>query len=744
MKKLLLLAFVCVTSMSFGQSNSKMDPYLAIKLENYTLNKSGANLMLPMLIQGNIDVIKQLVMKNGGVFKYSYGNVAAIVIPVNSLLAFNNNIAVKRMEGAPPRNRPLDDSSNVKNHIIQVLNGNSPLPQAYNGRGIVMGFIDTGIDYLHDDFRDSSGTRVQYYWDMNQPYSSKYTMPPPWNYGQSWTKAQLDSGDGNDSSACIVSANAHGTNVAGAGVGNGRCNGYQLGGCPKSDIIAVAYDFDNQTATMFTDAAQYIFQCADSLNEPCVINASMGGDDGSHDDSDLQGQMIDNMLAAKQPGRVFVAALGNSGTPYHVHDSLPPSGTDTNFTWYKYDPANGCKLVDIPVFANETDFNNVKFRLRVDKVQTGSYTERDTMTVYTSISHLSAINTTSVYNKNGNRLGVVTSYKSIYGSGSYSLEFQITPDTTSYYWGLEVTGTGRFDVWDFCNTNDVIDSTGLKISEISYSGIKKYKQPDTMMTLCSSYQCSPHVISAQTYFNRDSFPNCSGSTTKNPNGNDIPGAFVWTSSKGPTRNFILAKPDVSASGNYTLSALPVCFTVCNVNTDAIGCHNEDGGTSMASPMVASAAALFMEKYPRATDSNVKQCIKENTYTDKFTGPVSISNMSYNWGAGKLDAFAAMTSPCALTIDVPTITHKGVDCKLSAYPNPYTSTTNIDYDFSAVKDFNTASIVVYDMMGKAVKTLNLKGNQGTVILDRTNLGSGVYFYSLVVDGARLKTEKLVVM
>src|SRR6202044_1994744 len=108
----------------------------------------------------------------------------------------------------------------------------------------------------------------------------------------------------------------------GSACGNGKCNGHQMGGCPKADIIFVAYNFDVQGAAMFTDAVNYIYSCADSLKEPCVINASLGSYDGSHDDSDMQGEMIDSIIAAKQPGRIFVAAAGNAGTPYHVHDSL--------------------------------------------------------------------------------------------------------------------------------------------------------------------------------------------------------------------------------------------------------------------------------------------------------------------------------------------------------------------------------------------------------------------------------------
>ncbi len=721
-----------------------MDLYLALKMENYVQTKANASLMLPMLIQGKIGVIKQLVAQYNGVFKYSYGNIAAIIIPVNALSAFNDNVAVTRMEGAPPRNRPMDDSSNVKNHITEVLAGQAPLPKAYNGKGVVIGFIDTGIELKHSDFRDSSGTRVKYLWDMNIP-NGPYT-PMPWNYGQAWNKSQMDilstlPLDIPDTSHCVDFG--HGSNVAGAAVGNGTCNGHEIGGCPKSDIIMVAYNFDTQTATMFTDAVQYIFKCADSLNEPCVINASMGSYDGSHDDSDLQGEMIDTMIAAKQPGRVFVTSAGNGGTPYHVHDTLNKG--DTAFTWFLYDAGIG--VADIPIFANENNFKNLKFKIRCDKVQSGSFLERDTFTVWSSIKDFMGLQVRSIYNKNGQRLGVMNSIEMVYGKGSYSVEFQIAPDSTGYYWGFEATDTssgtfGRCDIWDLGSINGVVNINALAINPVTYPEIKKYKQPDTLMTICSSYQCSPNVITVQTYFNRLGYTDCLGNPEKNGNLSDVPGGFNYGTSRGPTRNFTLMKPEISASGNFTLSAVPLCFsTQCNGNVDALGCHNTDGGTSMASPMVASAVGLYLQMHPLATDTNVRRCLIETAYNDFFTGPKS-GLPNTNWGWGKLHTFDMLTQ-CGPT-DVPNLVNPKGAFKLSAYPNPYTSNTTIAYDFSTIKEYSNASIVVYNLMGKTVKTISLLGNSGAVSLDRTNLASGVYFYSLVVDGARLRTEKLEVL
>ncbi|MBK8980794.1 MAG: T9SS type A sorting domain-containing protein [Ignavibacteria bacterium] len=79
-----------------------------------------------------------------------------------------------------------------------------------------------------------------------------------------------------------------------------------------------------------------------------------------------------------------------------------------------------------------------------------------------------------------------------------------------------------------------------------------------------------------------------------------------------------------------------------------------------------------------------------------------------------------------------------------YPNPFNPNTIISYQLSM---FNYVSMKVYDILGNEIKTLvNTKQGSGSykVKFDGSGLPSGVYFYSLFIDGDRVDTKKMVLV
>ncbi len=79
-----------------------------------------------------------------------------------------------------------------------------------------------------------------------------------------------------------------------------------------------------------------------------------------------------------------------------------------------------------------------------------------------------------------------------------------------------------------------------------------------------------------------------------------------------------------------------------------------------------------------------------------------------------------------------------------YPNPFNPKTNIKYEIAKSKN---VILRIYDITGKEIISLvNQKQNAGTYEVDFSGSGysSGVYFYSLIIDGKLIDTKKMILI
>lgn len=76
------------------------------------------------------------------------------------------------------------------------------------------------------------------------------------------------------------------------------------------------------------------------------------------------------------------------------------------------------------------------------------------------------------------------------------------------------------------------------------------------------------------------------------------------------------------------------------------------------------------------------------------------------------------------------------------PNPFTSNTTIRYKVPAT---GSATIMIANTAGSTVKTFTLttKGN-GSVIVNANELAAGTYYYSLIVDGKKTDSKKMILV
>lgn len=606
-------------------------------LRNFMRENYNSNEQIVFLVKGNENDVATAVEACNGIIKYKVNDIYSVNIPAAKALQFTSLLKNAYTEFSTAKGQPLADSMLINNRIDSVRAGLGILPKGYDGEGVIVGIIDSGIDFTHPDFKHPNGTtRIKYIWDQTQPFDAQRT-PQPYNYGQEWSAGDIDGGicTHDDQPAYW----GHGSNVAGVAAGNGLAVNNFEGAAPKADIIAVSSNFNapNWTNTV-ADAVHYIFSKADSLGKPCVINASLGTYLGSHDATDLAAQTIINLVNAKN-GRAFVCAAGNAGhLAFHVGHTV---NSDTAFTWFQYNPSfGGYGSVYFQLWADTNNFNNVHFAIGADKVS--PYFEHRASTNFDVITNrLNQLVTDTLYNSNGDRLTIVQTWAEIIGP-NYFMEVHIPqPDSNAdYRYRFSTTGSGRWDVWSasFLGTSNIISS----IPSISqFPEIINYVLPDATQNIVSSWNCSPDVISVANYINRTSYTDYNGNTVVT---GGTQGALFLQSSRGPTRhNYI--KPDIGASSNVTLCTARLATAATLIATEPFkvapgGMHYRNGGTSIASPVVAGIVAMYLQRCPDASMAEIKQAVIQNAFRDIHTGNNLPDN---NFGYGKINALKVLES-----------------------------------------------------------------------------------------------------
>ncbi|MCH8330910.1 MAG: M28 family peptidase, partial [Bacteroidetes bacterium] len=84
--------------------------------------------------------------------------------------------------------------------------------------------------------------------------------------------------------------------------------------------------------------------------------------------------------------------------------------------------------------------------------------------------------------------------------------------------------------------------------------------------------------------------------------------------------------------------------------------------------------------------------------------------------------------------------------LSAYPNPFTNTTTLSVMLRGPLDYEKAFIRIMDVTGKEVYKLEIELHSGnnSVVYQSESSVSGLYYYSLIIDGNTIATKKMTVI
>lgn len=620
-KFIMALFLMLFTISAFSQSDH-------FRFKKYLTEKPNESTAFAIAYEGQntLDVLRE----NKIVVKHITPNwvyVQATALQINEL-SINNSIKQFYFEFNVAK--PLSDTARIVQHVKEVQDGYGDLLRGYTGKNVIVGFVDQGIDWTHPDFIDENNVpRVIAYW--NQSATTDATAPAPYNYGKSCDSLSIVNG------TCPLKETTtyHGSTVSGAATGNGRANGKETGMATQSKIVVIQTDFSKANWTLtVADACDYLFKIADSLGLPAVMNLSVGDYFGSHDGNDPASELMEQMIDAKN-GRIIVGAMGNSGDKgkYHLKGDIY---NDTNFVWFKNNPTN--QILN----------NSIYFDWWSDTIHSNglnvAFAANDPVTFdqtpYTTFYNLKAIGghtQDTIRDINGQKIAIFEMYKTLYGD-TYELEVLIRDyDSLHYLFQLAVSGVGEFDLWSgkWVDLNDM--ETNLP-SPIIFPGISNYMLPDTLSTIVSSWSCSEKMVTVGNIRNRLTHINNNG--VPHPISSLPPVGYIsYSSSLGPTRKGGM-KPDVASNGDMMMGAAPAFMRAnpsYNTALELGGWHARNGGTSMASPVVAGIAALYLEKCPT---SSYKDFIRDLTNnTDVFYHYGEMPN--YTYGYGRVNAYKVL-------------------------------------------------------------------------------------------------------
>ena len=526
----------------------------------------------------------------------------------------------------------LSDTAIIRHRVNLVHQGFGGLDTSYTGKGVIVGVVDQGLDYKHPDFKFANGnTRVLRYWDQN-PNITGASAYQHYGYGLVWDSTQINGG----SCTSFESTTAHGTTVTGMAVGNAFANGQNIGVAPEADIIVVEsyLNIPNWNLTV-ADACDYIFKVADSLGKPAVVNISMGSYLGSHDAKDPAGEYIDSLLNEKE-GRIVVCAAGNSGAygKYHVSADIT---SDTSFVWFSNNASSSLAGPNSIIFDLWTDTSDANFYFGFGADQPSpNYGYSGQSNFHFAMDNVFQLPVPvvydTIYNNSGQIISLVQTYREIEGPNLHMQSVYFI-DSLSYLYRFMTTGSGKYDIWatSLLGFGDMVDS--IPNSTVIPS-IVNYHMPDSLQSIVSSWNCSDKVVSVGNIRNRLGHID-NNNNQYYPLDMTQPGYLSPNSSKGPSRQGSI-KPNVSASGDVSLTAGPLWFLSNPANNTAIdsnGWHVRNGGTSMASPLVAGLAALYLQKCATANYQDFIDAIQMSSHTDAITG----STPNFAFGYGKVDA-----------------------------------------------------------------------------------------------------------
>ncbi len=261
---------------------------------------------------------------------------AVVYVPLSTVTPFTYT---SYTYSAVPKLYSLLDVTSMDASGITAAGG---LPALGNqGAGVIVGFVDTGINYMDPLFRNVDGsTRIIGIWDQTiQPSSDENETAKPFSafsalYGTQYTAEEINLALNSDDPVSIVPTrdeNGHGTFLASIAAGNRDERAEFSGAAPRASIAMVKLKPAKQYLREFyliQDGAEayqendimmgvsYLYFLARKYSMPLVVCIPLGTNMGSHMGMSRLGQYL-NQVSLSNGSAVITAAGNETGARHH-------------------------------------------------------------------------------------------------------------------------------------------------------------------------------------------------------------------------------------------------------------------------------------------------------------------------------------------------------------------------------------------------------------------------------------------
>lgn len=200
-----------------------------------------------------------------------------------------------------------------------------------SGEGVLVGIIDTGINYLDPIFRNLDGsTRIRRIWDQEEQSG---TAPREIGYGSEYTREQINLAIQSENPKETVPSfdtDGHGTFVASVACGGANPENLFIGAAPEAEMVIVKlkeakeylreYYFVDCDARCYQEndlvaAVFYLQKVQEELKRPLVICLAVGTSFGGHGGYSILSEYLQNVAASEGIG--IVTGSGNEADKRH-------------------------------------------------------------------------------------------------------------------------------------------------------------------------------------------------------------------------------------------------------------------------------------------------------------------------------------------------------------------------------------------------------------------------------------------